>query len=69
MGALISYLFLSRFINDTILGVIYAIIAGMMINIAINELYKESANYNKKNTVIYFIIGSMVMILNHILFG
>ena len=69
LGALISYLFLSRFINDTILGVIYAIIAGMMINIAINELYKESANYNKKNTVIYFIIGSMVMILNHILFG
>ncbi len=69
LGALISYLFLSKFINDVILGLIYAIIAGMMINIAINELYKEAADYNKKNTVIYFIVGSMIMILNHILLG
>ena len=69
LGALISYLFLSKYVNDTILGVIYSIIAGMMINIAINELYNESINYNKKYTIIYFIIGSFIMILNHILFG
>lgn len=69
IGALISYLFLAKFVNDTILGVIYSIIAGMMINIAINELYKESINYNKKNTIIYFIIGSFIMILNHLLFN
>lgn len=69
LGALISYLFLARFVNDTILGVIYSIIAGMMINIAINELYIEAINYNKKNTVVYFIIGSFIMILNHLLFG
>ena len=69
LGALISYLFLSRFVNDTILGVIYSIIAGMMINISINELYKEANNYNKKNTIIYFIIGSFIMILNHLLFS
>jgi len=69
LGALISYLFLSKFVNDTILGVIYSIIAGMMINIAINELYKEATYYNRKNTIIYFIIGSFVMILNHLLFG
>jgi len=41
----------------------------MMINISINELYKESISYNKKNTFIYFIIGSFIMILNHLLFG
>ena len=69
LGALISYLFLSRFVNDTILGIIYSIIAGMMINISINELYKEATNYNRKNTVIYFIIGSIIMILNHLLFS
>lgn len=44
-------------------------IAGMMINISINELYKEAANYNRKNTFIYFIIGIFIMILNHILFS
>lgn len=69
LGALIAYLFLSRFINDIVLGIIYSCIAGMMINIAINELYKESVNYNKNNTIIYLIIGSFIMILNHILFG
>ena len=69
LGALISYLFLSRFVNDIILGIIYSIIAGMMINISINELYKEASCYNKKNTIIYFIIGSFIMILNHLLFG
>ena len=68
-GALISYLFLSRFVNDTLLGIIYSIIAGMMINISINELYKEAINYNKKNTIVYFILGGFIMILNHILFG
>ncbi len=69
LGALISYLFLSKFVNDIILGIIYSIIAGMMINIAINELYKEAIKYNKKNTTTYFLIGSFIMILNHILFG
>jgi len=69
IGAIISFVFLSKFINNTILGIIYSIIAGMMINIGINELYKESTNYNKKNTIIYLIIGSLIMILNHILFA
>jgi len=69
LGAIISYLFLSRFVNDIMLGFIYSIIAGMMINISINELYKEAYYYNKRNTIIYFIIGSFIMILNHLLFG
>lgn len=69
LGALISYLFLSQFVNDIILGLIYSIIAGMMINISINELYKEANNYNKKNTVLYFIVGSFIMIINHLLFS
>ncbi len=69
LGAIISYLFLSRFVNDIMLGFIYSIIAGMMINISIKELYKEAYYYNKRNTIIYFIIGSFIMILNHLLFG
>lgn len=69
LGAIVCYLFLSKYINDVILGVIYSIIAGMMINISINELYTEAADYNKRNTIIYFIIGSFIMVLNHLLFG
>lgn len=69
IGAIIAYLFLARFVNDTILGIIYSVIAGMMVNISINELYKESISYNKRNTIIYFIIGGFIMILNHLLFN
>lgn len=69
IGALIAYIFLAKYINNTILGIIYSIIAGIMINIAINELYKESISYNRKKTKTYFIIGSLLMILNHIIFN
>ena len=69
IGAIIAYLFLAKFVNDTMLGIIYSVIAGMMVNISINELYKESISYNKKNTFIYFIIGSIIMIINHLLFN
>ena len=68
-GAIIAYLFLSKVVGEVSLGILYSIIAGMMINISINELYKESNNYNKKNTIIYFIIGILIMLLNHILFS
>lgn len=67
IGAIISYLFLSKYINQSILGIIYSIIAGMMLSIGYLELYRESVKYNKKNTNIYFILGTIVMILNHII--
>lgn len=38
IGALLSYLFLSRFINSTILGLLYSLIAGIMTYIAFYEL-------------------------------
>lgn len=69
LGALICYLFLYKYISNTILGVIYACIAGMMINISINELYNEAKKYNKKNTILFVLIGSIIMIINHIIFG
>lgn len=69
LGAIICYLFLSNYITDTILGIIYSIIAGMMINISINELYKESISYNVLKTKKYFIIGIIIMIMNHLLFN
>ena len=68
LGAILAFLFLSKYINNIILGLIYSFIAGMMLNIGINELYKESINYNKQYTIIYIILGSFIMILNHIIF-
>ena len=65
IGAILTYIILSKYINNMVLGILYSIIAGMMINIAINNLYKESINYNKKNTNIYFLIGIIIMLISH----
>lgn len=68
-GALLTYLFLSRFINDTIMGFLFSLIAGIMIQISIYELLPTSKKYNKYNiTFIWFIIGVVFMILNHLIF-
>lgn len=68
-GAIIAYVFLSSFINNTIIGVLYALIAGIMINISLNELLPESKLLSKKNSYIYFIVGFIFMFLNHLLFN
>ncbi len=68
VGSILAYLFLAPFINDHIMAALYAIIAGIMIHISVYELipgaYKEGT---LKSVLKYFIIGSIVMILSHIL--
>ena len=68
IGAITAYLFLSKIINNNIMGIIMALIAGIMIQISIYELIPTSFKYkNKKLTLIYLIIGIMFMTLNHLI--
>lgn len=69
IGSIVCYLFLSKYINNIVLGIIYSVIAGMMINISINDLYKESITYNKRYTNTAFIIGIIFIIINHFVFS
>lgn len=69
IGAIICYLFLYKYITNDILGIIYSIISGMMINIGINELYKEAYSLNKKYTYIYFTLGLILILVNHFIFN
>lgn len=63
-GAVLAYLFIARFVNDFILGVILAITAGIMIHISIYELIPNSFEYKgKKGTILAFIVGIIVMLL------
>ena len=68
-GAIIAYIFLSKIINNNIIGILYGLIAGIMINISLNELLPEAKNLNKKNCYMFFIIGFIFMIINHLLFN
>jgi len=68
-GALLTYLFLSNFINDKIMGFLFSLIAGIMIQISIYELIPTSLSYkNKKLTYIFILIGSLFMLINHFIF-
>ena len=63
-GAILTYLFLLPFINDIVLGLLFAIIAGIMIHISFTELLPTSISYKQnKITKIFFIIGLFFMLL------
>ena len=68
-GALLTYLFLSNFINDRIMGFLFGIIAGIMIHISLYELLPTANSYKKKGIMLlFFMIGVLFMLINHFVF-
>ena len=64
LGAIFTYLFLLPFINDILLGILFAMIAGIMIFISFTELLPASSSYKEnKITKIFFVIGMIFMLL------
>ena len=65
-GALLAYLFLSPFISDTLMGCLFAFIAGIMIHIATYELIPTAKKYKDSGSIIlFFILGFLVMLVSH----
>lgn len=66
IGAVLAYLFLSRFVNDLFMGFLFAFIAGIMMHISIYELLPTSLNYKEKRiTWLLFFIGILFMYISH----
>lgn len=64
LGALITYLFLSEYINNNFIGIMLSLTTGIMIYISIFELLPNSLAYkDKKSTIFSFLIGFIFMIL------
>lgn len=64
LGAILTYFFLFKYINNTILGLIFSLIAGLMIHISIVELIPESINHKyNKISMIFFVIGIIFMLI------
>ncbi len=69
-GAILAFFFLKNIVTDTIMGFIFAFIAGIMIYISVYELLKEVKTYKKRKiNIIFFIIGILFMTFNHLFFG
>ncbi len=62
-GAFITFLFLKNFINNTIIGILFAIVAGIMLNISLCKLLPTAKSYNYKNTLLIFFIIGIIFIL------
>lgn len=67
IGALIAYLFLSKYISMVTISFVLLFVAGIMVTLSINDLLKESLSYNiKKPLIIGIISGVLVILLNHL---
>lgn len=64
-GALITFLFLKNIMNDVILGILFSVIAGIMMQISFCELIPTAKRYNNiKYLVIFFWLGVLFMLMN-----
>jgi ZIP family zinc transporter len=61
LGAILCYILLRKYINDVLLSYILVFVAGLMINLSLNEILKEIINYNKKTYILYGIVVGIVL--------
>lgn len=69
VGALVGYLILYKFFNETTFGIIFAGVAGIMVFISLDELLPSAREYGEHHLSIYgMVLGMMVMSASLILF-
>jgi len=70
VGALIGYFILYQFFNDTVFGILFAGVAGIMVFISLDELLPTAEKYGEHHLSIYGVIAGMaVMALSLLLFA
>lgn len=68
-GAIITYIFLKEYITIKILGILFSIIAGIMLYISFYELLSSTKKYNQnKRSKLFFIIGCILSIIYFTIF-
>ncbi len=69
VGAIIGYTILKPFFSQTVFGLLFAAVAGIMVFISLDELLPTAKEYGKGHMAIYGLIGGMaVMALSLLLF-
>jgi zinc transporter, ZIP family len=70
VGALIGYFVLIRYMNDLAFGILFAVVAGIMVFISLDELLPAAQRYGKPHQAIYGLIAGMaVMAASLLLFA
>ena len=69
VGGLFGFLILMPFMNDTLFGIIFACVAGIMVFISLDEILPTAREYGEPHLSIYGMVGGMaVMAVSLLLF-
>lgn len=61
LGAVIGYLLLRPFFSDTVFGLVFAAVAGIMVFISIDELFPAAKEYDQGHTPVYALVAGMAV--------
>lgn len=61
VGAIVGYLLLRNFFNDLSFGIIFAMVAGIMVFISLDELLPAAKEYGEHHLSIYGLIAGMIV--------
>lgn len=61
VGAIIAYLILLPFLNDAVLAMLLAFVAGIMVYISIDEIIPTAHSYGKSHVVIIGVVAGMLV--------
>lgn len=61
VGALVGYVLLSRLFNDLTFGILFGVVAGIMVYISLDELLPASEEYGEHHISIYGLISGMIV--------
>jgi ZIP family zinc transporter len=61
VGAAVGYLLLRPFLTDTVIGVVLAGVAGVMVFISLDQLVPNAKRYGKEHHSVYGLIGGMAV--------
>ncbi len=69
VGALLGWLVLRPFFSETLFGVIFAGVAGIMVFISLDELIPTAREYGKGHASVYGLVAGMVVMAASLLIG
>ncbi|OCS93545.1 zinc transporter ZupT [Caryophanon latum] len=61
LGALVAFVLLMPFLTDTMFGIVFAGVAGIMIFISIDELLPAAKKYDEEHSSIYGLVAGMAV--------
>lgn len=61
LGAIIGFLILRPFLSDTLMGIIFAAVAGIMVFISLDELLPAAREYGETHLSIYGLVAGMIV--------